>query len=791
MQIRLKTLALLALALLSAKSEAETYKPLYKKSIEEIAQKYTFVGDFSIQPAEREISDEIFWTYPYKISKPTFPIITSVENIENELTSTKGKGRSIEHINRGRALFLKKDYEEAKKAWLAARAMYGTTWPEHRRNDYFISLAFLQIAKANYAIHKDYQKEEVKGIFDNTATFLSWAFIRKEDIPDPLLDSVAPKHLYNLAAIYWQYGRFAGAYGAAEKGLNFLRRTGRTDYRAEFLRISAEAHIQNKTYLEAVQLLDMVIRYDIENVVAYEKERKKGGKIAQKKEVAYKKSVEQVSAAFARIGDIYFDLRNYELAEDAYGLAARIDEEADHVSAEQLILRGESLFWLGRFSEAQKALHFALERRGSGKNNIQRDMAAWASLRHADAALAQAKSEKDFNATRLAYYKVWHSFGETDQSSVANIRAACLELPEYKGNNVAHARELIEKSKLSGATPYVLKEYAWSCQVASYTDRERTPEMLERVRTFANNYPESRFLKQFADPVRDVQAVKINEYFKNKDYYSAASFFEKNRDTLFPKISPELAVLMFDAYANIGNFKKASEFWDAYEKTAATDTHFMRKMAVASELAETKVQKDPKLWAKRRDALIADAEKKKWKLFPEADSLNLFNRIAATKASDKHLFWMKDLAEHWSAERPDFVCDVEYPILSRIADLNRDGMTKVTTRLNHMVKTYLPDLFTKDESCGLSLLELENKIYSGQTQELANKYLTRKDWPLIGGFLHLYWMVAEHLNEAGDKDSATKLLKVIAEKGPTGAPETGFAKARLDPTKTEVEKLWD
>jgi len=790
MQIRLNILIFIAV-MSPASAASQDYKPLYKRSIEEIAQKYTFVGDFSIKPAEREISNEIFWAYPYKISKPTFPIITSVENIESELTSTKGSGRTIEHINRGRALFLKKDYEGAKKVWLGARAKYGTNWPEHRRNDYFLSLAFLQLAEASLGVHKNYQNDEVKNHFDNSSTFLAWAFIRKEEIADPLLESITPKQLYNLAAIYWRYGRYAGAYGAAEKGLNFLRRTGRTEYRSEFLRISAEAHIQNKTYLEAVQLLDMVIRYEIDKVVAYEKERKKGQRIDPVKDAEYRRSVEQVAGAFARIGDIYFDLRNYELAEDAYGLAARIDEEADHVSAEQLILRGESLFWLGRFSEAQKALHFALERRGSGKNKLSRDMAAWGALRHADAGLAQAKSDKDFDATRLAYYKVWHSFGESDQSNVANIRSACLELPAYKGNNVLHARELIEKTKLSGTTPFVLKEYAWSCQVASYTDRERTPEMLERVRSFANTYPESRFLKQFVEPVRDVQAERINVFLKNRDFYSASSFFEKNRTTLFPKVTPELASSMFEAYTNIGNFPKAAEFWAAFDKSGKTDLDFIRKVAVASELADSNTRKDVKEWVKRRGALIREAEKKKWKLFPDTNALTLFNRIGATKASDRHLFWMKNLAEHWSSEKAEMVCDVEYPILSRMADLNRDGMSKVSARLNLLVKSYLPDLFTKDESCGLSLLELESKILSNQTKEIANKYLARKDWPLIGGFLHLYWMVAEHLIEAGDKESADKLLKVIAEKGPVNAPETGFAKARLDPTRTEVEKLWD
>jgi tetratricopeptide (TPR) repeat protein len=774
----------------SVKAPAQP-QPLYKRSNQEIADRYTIIGDFSMHPAERKVSDEIFWSYQYVIPKPSFPIVLKVDDPEKEIPATVGGGRPVEHINRGRILYLEKNYEEARKTWLAARAMYGTEWDFHRRNDYFIAQTFLQISAEKLATLKDWGADEVKGNFDNTSTFLSWAFIRKEDIPDALLDQYAPKNYYNLAAIYWQYGRFAGAYGAAEKGLNFLRRTGRSDYRAELLRISAEAHIQNRTYLEAVQLLDMVIRYDIGNVVAYEKARASGAKISPEQEKSWRNSARQVASAFARIGDIYFDLRNYELAEDSYALAARMDEESDVISPEQLVLRGESLFWLGRFSEARKILHFALEKRSSVTRHLSREFAAWASLRLADAALAEAKTDKDFAETKLSYYKVWHSFGESAQSAVANVRAACLELPEYKGNNVRHARELLEKVKLNGDIPYVLNEVAWACQVASYTDRERTPEMLERVRNFAAAYPESKFLRQFFDPVREFQAERINAYFASNDPYAAVSFFEKNRKLLFPKPEPELLNNLFVAYTDIGNFDSAAEFYPGFAKVAKTDLDFMRMLAVASVEADQKDAKARVKWVAPRDKLISEAVKKRWKLFPDAKAQSLVGRVMATGGSDRHLDWLKNLASYWSSEKPELLCDVEYPVLSRIADRGPAAARQVTERLDVIVSTYMPDLFKKDESCGSSLLELENRILGTRTKELASRYLQRQTWPMHGTFLHLYWMVAEHMHDSGDTESARSLWKVIADKGPPKAPETGFARARLDPTRTEFEKMWD
>jgi hypothetical protein len=55
----------------------------------------------------------------------------------------------------------------------------------------------------------------------------------------------------------------------------------------------------------------------------------------------------------------------------------------------------------------------------------------------------------------------------------------------------------------------------------------------------------------------------------------------------------------------------------------------------------------------------------------------------------------------------------------------------------------------------------------------------------------MFWTIAEHLNDDGDPRSAKLMWQVLRDKGPIGAPETQFAKARLDPTRTELEKMWD
>lgn len=734
--------------------------PLSRKSFDEIVRGYTFVGDFSQQPEERPVSDEVFWRYPYAVPKIEFPLLADLDDPKRELPATPGEGRAVEHLNRGRVLFLEKKFQEAKATWLGARARYGKDYPFHRRNDYFIGYAFLNIALHDMqTTGADWYAQEIKSNFGNAATFLSWAFIVKAEEPDALAEQVTPKGLYNLAAIYWRYGRFAGAFGAAETALNFLRKTGRKDYRPEFHRILAESHIKNRSYLDAVQVLDTAIRQDPDPT--------------------------QGAAAFARVGDIYFDLNNYELAEDAYGLGAKIDEDMRQINPAQLVLRGESLFWLGKFSEAQKILHYAL----TGPNvrravaPLPPDYGAWASLRIADAYLAR----RSLDEARLAYYKVGHEYRGTLAGRVAKMRSACLELPYYGGQNVKHARELLEEAKLGADMPRPAQELAWACQVGSFTDRERTPEMLGRVRDFAGVYPESGFLKSFAEPVREYQASQIEVYFKAGDIYSALSFFEKNRQALYPKVEPELAARLFAAYADVFKPEKAAEFWDAYKRTPDSDMKVLRMATVAAELASQKKG----IWWQRNQSFVLDLPKRSWRLDPERAALSYVARLRLVPSADQHLPWLQTLAAFWSSKESDLICDLEYPILSRMATLDGALRRRSEQRIEALVEKLMPELFRHDESCALSLLELESARLKADPSALAKRYLGRQEWPLVGGFLHLYWTIAEHVYDAGDRSGARAMWEVLRDKGAPGSPEVGFAKARLDPSKTELEKLWN
>ena len=738
--------------------------PLAEKSTNTILDRYTFVGDFEEKEPERPTGDEIFWRYPYVLPPATFAIHPELDHPKIEMPATKGDGRAVDHLNRGRLLFLERNFEEAKTTWLTARARFGTKYPYHRRNDYFVGMAFLNLGLSELnAVAGDWTAVPVKGNLDNAATFLSWAFIVKTEHPDPLIDVVTPKGLYNLAAIYWRYGRFGGAFGAAETGLNFLRQSGRKDFRPAFHRFAAEAHIKNRSYLEAVQELDLAIRQD--------------------------RDPREAAPAFGRVGDIYFDLNNYELAEDAYGLALKVASDLGETSPLLLALRGESLFWLGKYSEALKSLHDALYANyaGNGAAPLPPDIAAWSALRMADAYLAL----KDYEHARLEYYKVGREYRPTLAGRLAKIRSACLELPYYKGNNVAHARKLLDEAKVDGTLPRRAIEIAWACQVGSYTQREQTEEMLTRVRAFAEAYPESGFLRSFAEPVREFQSHRIDDYLAAGDPYRTVAFFEANRRTLFKKVPQALAARLFAIYMDMRRPDLAAEFWDAYAATPDSDLKLLRQVTGAKELVATKTGK---ALSQRLAAFDAKARgnlsQRKWTLAPDTLTRDYVTRLRLASGSQDHLTWLVGLARHLGEQDPTLICDLEYPVLSKLHSLKLAPST-VNDRSLELAAGQLPDLFKQDESCAMSLLDLEFDLLRAKPAELASLYLKRQTWPLVAGFLRQYWLVSEHLNELGEKPRARSLWEAIAERGTPGAPEVLFAKARLDPTRTEFEKLWD
>ena len=737
-------------------------KPLAQRSVDEITSQYTIVGDFNIKPEIRNNSSEIFWRYPVKLPKVNFPIVfpdLTSEADRQQFPPTLGAGRRFEHLNLGRQYFLRGEFDKARKIFLGGKARYGTSYDYHRRTDFFIASAFLKMGeKALLANKGDYLQEAVRTQFVNASTFLSWSYGVKQNIADPLLDQYAPRNYYNLAAIYFRYEKWGGAFGAAKDGLSFLRRTGRNGYRSQLRRMQAEMYVRNRDYLQAAQELDSALQQDVEKT--------------------------QAGEIFARLGDIYFDLNNFELAEEMYELAIRVDRHHQTIKPWHYILRGESLFWLGRFKASQRMMNYGLELASSLAvvSDLSLDLQALASIRIADSWLALGNHKK----AKLAYFQHYSEFRSHETAQVAKLREACLELPFYQGQNINHSRKLLEELKAEADVfPPVGAELAWTCELASYAQHERTPELIARVRRFYERYPRSEFLQSLVEPLVEVQSEKINEYFAKGDVHGAVDFFEKTRAVLFQDLGPALKTKLFAAYGDIFQNEKAGEFIEA--ASSQTDIDLLRQAAVLSFLAaqSNKYQKRNRILAKKLDA-------HSWQIKISSEADLFLDRIMTGKGGAVHLRWISRLARDWAKEDFSKVCLLLYPVLRRIGDLEANKKSpKFTAMMKSFIDRYLADLFRYETQCALSVLEFEFDTFADKPRWLADQYLARTYLPLNEMTQGLIFAVAEQNLQHGFKPIAKVLWTKLVNEGQPGSPSVEFARSRLDETKMQTEMLWE
>jgi tetratricopeptide (TPR) repeat protein len=732
-------------------------------SFEQLLKTYTFVGDFSQKPELRPNSEEIFWKYQYSIPAPEFAIEAKITDPTKELPITEGDGRVLQHLNQGRIALINGDFEGAKGLLLAARNRFGTTYPFHRRNDYMTAYTFLGLALQKLPQVKNVWSDPALTFdLDNAATFLNWALIVKRDDKDPLIDQVTPKGFYNMAAIYYVKNRFAGAYGAASEGLNFLRRTGRKEYRSLFHQILAEVYIRNRNYLQAMQEIDSGIRLDPDQAVA--------------------------ARLFGRAGDIYFDLNNYELAEDAFSMASRTDRERGFSDPRHAILRGESLFWLGKFSDAQKSIDYGLHAQVTqrGTPPLPVGYASLGQLRIADSYLAL----RNFGQADLAYAKVEHQFPNTYAAKVAKLRRACLELPDYKGNNVKHARAMLEAvRKLPGELPPAAVELGWACEVASYSTRERTIDMLHRVRQFAESYPRSKFLAQFAEPVADVQRTKIDAFINSGKVYETIAFYERHQKSLFNKVDDHVAVALFEAYVDTFQSEKASAFWEQYARAPDSDEKVTRQALVATEMADATKEV---MWKQRNSALAKRLTKWAWTESAQGVLERYFGRFMIAASGEEHLSWLVRFIDFSRYSDVVSLCSTAYPLYARIANLNPPPPNRVKPvheQIGALLEKYYSELSVKQPDCLSSFLDLENRAAESRTQHFA-KMVARLGWKASAPLLREYWSVAEDARRTGEKESANKMYAYIKTNATPDSPLQKFASERLDQKRSELDNLW-
>ncbi len=902
-----------SLSLIAANQPSEEPVPLDQRSFHEILKRYTFVGDFEPKETTRHVSDkEVFWRYPMKIP----PIVFSYEELPKTkaerlktMPFTPGSGRAVQHLNRARQLYGDGEYLAARNTLLGAINRYGREFEASRRTDFFLGIIFRHLAEIQPI------KTKKQTLIENSVSFLAQAYKVKKDMPDDFVEQQAPKYFYQISATYYNFERYGAAYGMADTGLNWLRKTGRSDYRVKLRRIFAESYIRNGSYLEAAQEFDVALR---EPSI----------------------SAEDASQIFARVGDIYFDLNNFELAEEAYALAIQIDREFGYVRPAQYVFRGESLFWLKRFSEAQKMFHYALEAAGRSVDELPTSIAAVASIRIADAWLAQVDrdlvenegaalkkleaelkrkyrgdEEKSFRAqlskarehyaksrfaldrANVGYSAHIRKFPDDHTADHARIRMACLNLPEYGGENIRHAREILnqlkngkrhndllnpapdfdsdaekkkneaqkkqaeekakaEKEKAAEAKdggkaeaksgeaesngekvvsaeepeksgheggdehgkekkdkknknskpkgkaeppppskPIVVLEplppesihMAWGCEVASFAQHERTDSMVELVRTFAKLYPQSTFFKKLEEPVRVTQAKGLAKYFADGDIAGATVFFEQNRKLLFADITANLTNQLFEAYVDLNQSEKAEEFFDAYKGSIDSE---LKAIRAAVFTAETSGDRGT---SKRNLDLGHELDQKKWTIENSPAVLAYLDRIIGSGGAAPHYKWMLNLETNWTKKDYKEVCQLTYPIYSKIwQNPDEFGLStdEFEAQFTKMIEEQLPELMQFNTYCSYSILELEQNIYEQRPRVLFDRLMARKYMTINEFTGKIYWQVSEILNKAGYKKEAEEIWTKLRDAQGLDIREVEYAKARLDKRKTEVEGLW-
>lgn len=757
-------------------SEQDYYKSMMTDDFEKILARYAFVGDFRVKPQERDISSEIFWKYSFRLPKIRFMMPEKLDDLNKVIPVTEGASRGIEHINRGRVLFMQGKYEEARETWLAARRIAASSKFLNRRVHYFIGTVYLKLAHIKFQ-ELGIKNSEVEALYSNAATFLGTAYRPPMNIKDEALDPYTGKVFYALAAIFHNYGRFPQAFNTANEGLNYLRVKGVKIFRHELRRIVAESLILNQTYLDAVQEIDMAIRQD--------------------------PSPAKAASDFARVGDIYFGLNNYELAEDVYGLSIGIDKDLKLISSHQAILRGESLFWLGRFDESEHMLEYGVK--GTLKKNTKTvladDIVQFASLRIADiylhrSSVAKGEERKKYlDKAKLKYFKVSQQFSGSEASNIAKLRLACMELPYYKGHNVSHARNFLKSLDDNFSFPVRAQELGMACYVGSYVQRDRSKEMLEKIQKFADKYPESKFLGNLVEPVREYKAGELDRLFDKKQIAAAVKYFEENRAKLFKKgPSVSAAANLFDEYFKRGDVAKAKEFWEDYKKNFEAK----KKVASANEILKRLVYLEESL--KENPEYSEEITEVTNKLMQEGVDFStidnfLLTRLKLADIDNSSLTVQVKIAQITSRKSIQSLCETFVPTVTKFLanEPQKEMLLGIEDEVVSITNQNYVNLSKDGLDCAHGLLNLEFKILQANNHldKYKNNWLERTGWPMNDHVVAHMWQASELFEKDGDTAKAVKIWTDIKNNGPKNSIEVKLSSSRLEKEKTVLQDLWE
>ena len=90
-------------------------------NLQKALKSYAIVADFEEESSIRRVNDQVYWSYPFVDTNDDFKNHTTKFAINaHDIPPTIGSGLVVQHLNRGRELFLEGNYTEAAKIWRSA-----------------------------------------------------------------------------------------------------------------------------------------------------------------------------------------------------------------------------------------------------------------------------------------------------------------------------------------------------------------------------------------------------------------------------------------------------------------------------------------------------------------------------------------------------------------------------------------------------------------------------------------------------------------------------------------------
>ena len=183
------------------------------------------------------------------------------------------------------------------------------------------------------------------------------------------------------------------------------------------------------------------------------------------------------------------------------------------------IMRGEALFWMEKFRDAEKYISFgmALLLRDPELSDKERQLRSWAATRLGDIALIRherAQDKKNRSKSDLSrlkqivknrYFRVSHEFPDTEAGKIATLRRICIGVEDHEGNNLRHAQKKLEEIRSTSHTSEII-ELSWSCQLKSLARQEKSEGFIDAIKPFLEKFPFSKLLHApgvFFSPTRN------------------------------------------------------------------------------------------------------------------------------------------------------------------------------------------------------------------------------------------------------------------------------------------------